>query len=305
MVLVVGEILVDIFLENNKKEVFPGGAPFNVASNLASFNNYVSFYGAVGDDEYGHFLKDVVAKKINNYLIDVLSYKNTTKAIVTLKDGERSFRFERENGSDYVLDISNLKEFDLSSISIFHIGSLMLSFEEGRKFFFESIKYIRENSNALISFDVNYRDDIFVSSSEAKEIYLRALKEVDIIKFSHDELALLSDKNDLLEALKVLLNENQKAFITLGAEGSIYYDKNHFIKVDSFKLNPIDTTGAGDAFYSYILHRIDNGLDFDDVEEVKNSLTRANIVGALATQKKGAIDVVPTHYEIEQFLLKR
>ena len=71
MVLSIGEILVDIFMEGDKKTVFPGGAPFNVAANIAHFNGDVSFYGVVGNDEYGHFLLDFAKKKIPSALIEV------------------------------------------------------------------------------------------------------------------------------------------------------------------------------------------------------------------------------------------
>lgn len=73
----------------------------------------------------------------------------------------------------------------------------MLSHKEGREFFFEAVNYIRDSSKALISFDVNYRDDIFEDEKEAKEIFISSLKCADIIKFSEDELKLLSNKENL------------------------------------------------------------------------------------------------------------
>lgn len=304
MILSIGEILVDIFVDGENKTVFPGGAPFNLASNIAYFNkDAVTFLGSVGDDEYGHFLYDVAFKGIKNPHISFVKDRYTSEAIVTLKDGERSFRFNRDRGADYIFDINSLSKIDLSSINIVHIGSLMLSYPEGRKFFYEAIKYIKDNSKALISFDVNYRDDIFQSEEEAKEIFLKALKSADVIKFTEDELELLSGQKDLLEGLKTLLNDNQVAVITLGKEGSVFYSKDKFIKVASVPMVPKDTTGAGDAFYSYFLYSFDKGFDVEDEKEIRNTLLRANVVGGIATQKKGAIGVVPSLDEIEQFLI--
>ena len=62
MVLSIGEILVDIFKDKSGQTVFPGGAPFNVACNIAHFNGDVGFYGAVGKDQYGTFLKAFASK---------------------------------------------------------------------------------------------------------------------------------------------------------------------------------------------------------------------------------------------------
>lgn len=305
MVLSIGEILVDIFVEGDKKTSFPGGAPFNVASNIANFKDDISFYGAVGNDEYGHFLSSFAKNKMPSALIDVKENRATTQAIVTLDNGERSFRFVRDSGSDYLLDINHLKQFDLSKVSIVHIGSLMLSYEEGRNFYYQACEYIRNHSKCLISFDVNYRGDIFQSEEEAKEIFINAIKCVDIVKFTEEELELLTNQKDVLNGLKTLLNPNQVAVVTLGKDGSIFYSKDKFIKVSSYPLKPVDTTGAGDAFYSYFLYRLDNGLDLHDSDQVIHALKRANITGGLATQKKGAIDIVPTINEIEDFLKSR
>lgn len=303
MVLSIGEILVDIFRDGDNTTVYPGGAPFNLASNIAHFhNNEVSFMGAVGNDEYGHFLKDIATNKIKHLYLSLLDERHTSEAIVTLNEGERSFRFNRSQGADYCLDINQLSLIDFSNIKVVHIGSLMLSFKEGREFFFEAIKYIKNHSDALISFDINYRDDIFDHEIEAKEIFINALKEADIIKFTEDELELLSGEKDLYKGLKTLLKPHQKAVITLGKDGSIYFDESHFIKVATYPMKPVDTTGAGDAFYSYFLYRLDLDLDLNNVEMIKEVLLHANVVGGLATQKKGAIDVVPSIDEIEQFI---
>ena len=302
MVLSIGEILVDIFKDKSGQTVFPGGAPFNVACNIAHFNGGVGFYGAVGNDQYGTFLKEFASKALNSVYIDVLDDRDTTQAVVTLENGERSFKFIRDLGADYILSISNLSKFDLSKTKIVHIGSLMLSYKEGRDFYYSVVKHIRASSKSLISFDVNYRDDIFNSEEEAKNIFISALKEADIIKFTEEELELLTGTKDIRQSLKALLSDTQIAVVTLGKEGSIFYSKDKFIKVPTYPLKPVDTTGAGDAFYSYFLYSLDNGLDISDDDAIKEALKRANIVGGLATQKKGAINVAPNLKEIEEFI---
>ena len=302
MVLSIGEILVDIFIEGEKKTAYPGGAPFNLACNIAHFDGDVSFYGVVANDEYGRFLFEFAKKKLPTAIIEMRSDRETTEAIVTLDNGERTFKFRRDNGSDYLLNINHFKQFDLSKVSIVHIGSLMLSYQEGRDFFYQAVEYIHKNSKCLISFDVNYRDDIFKDENEAKEIFLNAIKYADIVKFTEEELELLSKQKDVLKGLKTLLNEKQIAVVTLGKDGSIFYSKDKYLKVASYPLKPVDTTGAGDAFYSYFLYSLDKGLDINDDEKIINTLKRANITGGLATQKKGAIDIAPNNQEIDQFL---
>ena len=182
----------------------------------------------------------------------------------------------------------------------------MLSEKEGREFFDKLVKEIRNKTKAKISFDINYRDDIFNSEKEAKEIFIKSLKEADILKFSLEEIELLTKEKDLTKGLKSLLNDKQIAVITLGSKGSIYYHNGHIVEVPTFPVKPVDTTGAGDAFYSYFLASLVNNPDFvNDDDAVVYFLTRANVAGGLTTLKKGAIGSAPNEEEIDQFLEKQ
>ena len=304
MLISIGEILVDIFDDGNNKTALPGGAPFNVACNALLYTKEVGFIGAVGNDEYGRLLIDTAkAKPFSFTNIKVLNDYYTSKAIVTLDNGERSFRFDRAGGADYRLDINDIDITSIKDEDIVHIGSLMLSEKCGRDFFYQLIDEIRAYSKAKISFDINYRDDIFSSPESAKKIFIDALKKADILKLSEDEIKLLSNKDDIKEGLDTLLNDNQIAVVTLGANGSMLYKAGEVISVPTYPVKPVDTTGAGDAFYSYFLATLVNHRDFiNNKEEVIKYLTRANVAGGLCTLKKGAINTAPNEKEIEKFL---
>ena len=93
--------------------------------------------------------------------------------------------------------------------------------------------------------------------------------------------------------------------VTLGSKGSIFCHNKKAVHVDTYPVKPVDTTGAGDAFYSYFLSSLINHPDFiNDENQIKYYLTRANVVGGLATLKKGAIGSAPSEKEIENFLNK-
>lgn len=53
------------------------------------------------------------------------------------------------------------------------------------------------------------------------------------------------------------------------------------------KVTPVDTTGAGDAFFGTVLAELD-GKEFTK-ENIENALIKGNKAGAKATQFKGAI----------------
>lgn len=307
MLISIGEILVDIFKDGSHESVYAGGAPFNVAVNSLLYTKDVYFVGCVGKDTHGEFLQNFA----NNYTFVKKGIKThesrcTSKAIVTLDNGERYFKFDRDFGADYAININDIDFSIINSGDIVHIGSLMLSHKEGREFFNQLINKIREIRGVYISFDINYRDDIFESSDAAKKIFVDALKQADILKFSEDELLFLSGKDNIKEALDFLLNEQQIAVITLGSKGSMLYKDRKLTKVNTYPLKSVDTTGAGDAFYSYFLSSLNNDFDFVNEEnKVRNILLRANIVGGIATLKKGAIGVAPSEKQIDLYLINK
>ena len=112
-------------------------------------------------------------------------------------------------------------------------------------------------------------------------------------------MGLFTNNKNFIEGLKTLVNEEQLVFVSLGSSGSYYQYKNESAIVPTFKIKPLDTTGAGDAFYACI-------LTFLDKESNKNNATiieimkHANICGALACSKKGAISALPTSEELEE-----
>lgn len=308
MILCIGEILVDLIgLEKDGQtnySVYAGGAPFNVACGIKNFKGKVGFIGNVGNDIMGKYLLDF-AKIIDfdKLLLSIDNNHNTTLAFVKNdENGERSFSFYRKNSADYFIKKEYLDEIKYADI--IHLGSLMLSNLEGREvadLVIEKCKY----HNKLISFDINFRDDIYPSVEDAISIYKEYASKANIVKYSLEELQLFTTQKDIYQALVSIANPNQLIFLTLGKQGSVCYFNEVMIKAPAIKVKPIDTTGAGDAFFAAVLTKIDS-IGFNnlvkDKEIIKEVLKFANISGALTTTKKGAIDALPSIDEVNKLL---
>ena len=204
-------------------------------------------------------------------------------------EGERSFCFYRKNTADYILPV--IPEEMLDEATIVHVGSLMLSEKEGIKYAKELINSAKEKGK-LISFDVNFRTDIFKNTEHAVSVYKEIIDLADIVKFSEDEVEIFG--NEYINSL------NDKLLcISLGSEGSMYRYNELTNKVSSIKVKPIDTTGAGDAFYAGVLSGIS---ELDKKDWNKECLDKAfkfgNVCGALNTLGKGAIDNLPSKEEV-------
>lgn len=284
MILSIGEILADMIGENNEFKMFCGGDPFNVAVNVKQSGGKVGFVGRVGKDPVGKFLKSYAEQVGFDYLnIQTDEVRNTTLAFVTLTDGERDFAFFRHKTADYNFDV---RDIDVKPFDIIHLGSLMFSENEGVEFAKEVVKKVREN-NKILSLDVNFRLDLYNSLQDAINVYKTFVDEADILKFSDDEILDYTGKTTIEEAVKELYKKDRLLLITLGSKGSMYVYNNVQGIVPTTPIKPIDTTGAGDAFFGCFLANID-GKEFNKTN-IENALTKANIKGGQATQFKGAV----------------
>lgn len=87
--------------------------------------------------------------------------------------------------------------------------------------------------------------------------------------------------------------------ITLGEKGAFFKNKEQEIWTKAFKVKPVDSTAAGDAFIGALALGITEGKPIFDI------LKFANAAGALATTKLGAQPSLPSRREVEELLGKR
>ena len=165
MIICVGEIFADMtgYSCHGHMEFacFAGGAPFNVACCLKKLGAGCGFCGSVGQDAIGNFLVDVAQKQQFDYLyLQREEERNTTLAFVEVDGaGERTFSFYRKNTADAYLPQAEISRI-VRLADIVHIGSLPLSSTHGRVFADELIACTHA-CGKKVSFDVNYRSDIF------------------------------------------------------------------------------------------------------------------------------------------------
>lgn len=299
MILSVGEILVDM-IGTEKNDTFSyerkaGGAPFNVACAAAKFGANSAFVGCVGDDTVGNYLEKFVKEQGLAYsYVKKDDTVNTTLAFVELdKNGERSFCFYRKNTADYRLPEIPKDIFEKSDIV--HIGSLMLSEKQGEEYALVLAERAKK-AGKLVSFDVNFRDDIFRDTQAAVAVYKKLIQVADIVKFSEDEVEIFT--NSYVDSLK-----DKLVCVSLGGKGSEWRYDGKCGQVSSITVKPVDTTGAGDAFYAGVLSQIDGKCKSEWTETLLNQAFRfGNICGALNTLARGAIDGLPQRKEIDKYL---
>jgi sulfofructose kinase len=87
------------------------------------------------------------------------------------------------------------------------------------------------------------------------------LKNVDYLITSRDIPGRLAGENDLRKSLPAVRSRFgcRLAAATLGAEGVLAWDGTQFHYAPAFRVQPVDTTGAGDIFHAGFIYALLQG----------------------------------------------
>ncbi len=312
-IVALGELLID-FTEAGKsssgKKLFeqnPGGAPANLLTVAAHMGYQTEFIGKVGADMHGDFLKKTLEEEGigTRYLIQDESFFTTLAFVEIAENGERHFSFSRKPGADTQLRAEELNQQLLENCKIFHFGALSLTNEPSRTATIEAVKGAKA-AGVLISYDPNYRESLWFDKQTAVSQMKSMIPYADIMKVSDEELVLLTGVEDYNKAVTQLLELGPKLVaVTLGSDGVLLAREYKREKVEGFKVNAIDTTGAGDSFWGGFLSEYlkqEKSLEEFTWEEIKNCAVYGNATAALCVQRRGGIPAIPKKKEVEQFI---
>ena len=165
---------------------------------------------------------------------------------------------------------------------------------------------IAKESGAVISFDPNLRTPLWKTLDEAREQAAYGFSKCDILKISDNEIQWFTGEEDYDAGIRKLRSQYEIPLILLsmGKDGSRAYYKDLRIEAAPFlQENTIETTGAGDTFCGCMLHFIlQYGIDGFTPVILKDMLSYANAAACLVTTRKGALRVMPSISEIENFM---
>ena len=314
-VTALGELLIDFAVNGESEqgnqlfEACPGGAPCNVLAMLNKLGRKTAFIGKVGDDQFGKLLKDTITNtgiEAKGLVMD--KDIHTTLAFVhTFPDGDREFSFYRKPGADMMLKEEEV-DYDLIRQSkVFHFGTLSMTDEPVKTATKRALSVAKE-AGCIVSFDPNLRPPLWKSLDDAKAEIEYGLGKCDILKISDNEVEFLFGTTDYDKGA-ALLKEKYNIpliLITLGKDGSRAYYKGRRVECAPFlQEHTIETTGAGDTFCASILNYVlEHGLEDLSDENLMEMLTFANAGASLITTRKGALRVMPTREEVEEFIAK-
>ncbi|SFJ29633.1 ribokinase [Terrisporobacter glycolicus] len=269
----------------NFKEV-PGGKGANQAVAIAKLGGDVSMIGKVGNDGFGQTL--INALKADNVKTDYIQIENCSSGVAMItvdKNAENSivvapganFRVLRE---DIDKCIDSIKQSDIVVVQL--------------ETPLDTIKYALQESKQLDKYTI-------LNPAPAVKLEEDIIKNVDLLTPNETELEILSgvkieNEEDIIKAGQVMIQKGVKQLIvTLGSKGSLYIDKDNVKFKESYKVDAIDTTAAGDSYTGAL------SVALSQDKDIQEAMDFASKVGALCVMKEGAQTSLPTIQDVLNF----
>jgi 2-dehydro-3-deoxygluconokinase len=230
-----------------------GGDSLNTAIHLARAGHDVAYLTAIGGDS----LSTPLASNWSTEGLDtslVLTHPNRSTglyAITTDSAGERSFIYWRDTSA--ARDMFALPGMELAlakaeraELLCFSLISLAILPDVGRERLLSLAKTVRTRGGK-VAFDGNYRPRLWRSTEEACAARDAAIAVADIGLPTLDDEALLSGECSAAAVADHWTSLGcAETIVKLGAQGCLLPDGTMLPPPQV--LNPIDTSGAGDAF---------------------------------------------------------
>ena len=263
-IVVVGEGMIELSrADGGLWRLGHGGDTLNTAIHLARMDRDVRYVTALGDDPFSAtLLQDWAAEGIDTSLI----LRDPTRmpglyAITTDEAGERSFSYWRgQSAARRTLSLPGsaaaMVEAEQADLLLYSLITLAILDEPSREHLFDLAQRVRARGGR-VAFDGNYRPRLFGTQDEARELCRRAIGGCDIGLPTLEDEAMLVDAKSAEEVRDRWQGLGAGAVVVkLGADGCLVTGVG--IVPPPERLNPRDTSGAGDAFNAgYLGARLD------------------------------------------------
>ncbi|WP_405144487.1 ribokinase [Paenibacillus sp. FSL H7-0942] len=256
----------------------PGGKGANQAVAAARLGAEVAMIGRVGDDAFG---KDIV----ENFRANAVNTQNV-KPVTHLESGTAHIILAEGDNSIVVVEAAN-REVTPAYVD-------------------EAAEVIRDADIVLIQQEIPEETVVHVSTlcaelgtplllnpAPARTLPQEVIDNAAYITPNEHEAEILFQGMSPVQALRQYPN---KLFITEGSKGVRYFDGTDEILVPTYKVEAVDTTGAGDTFNAAFAVALAEG------KALQESIRFANRAASLSVTKFGAQGGMPTRDEVEESL---
>lgn len=265
------------FINSKNCEYHCGGSAPNTIILLAQLGIAAALSGKIGSDDFGSRYE----KQLNKH--SVVSYLtreegNTGSSIILVSpDSERTMNTSLENNQKYCE--ADIQEDAIREADYLYFTGYMWDTDNQKKALLKAIS-IAEEAGTKIIFDAA---DPFAIRRSRGEFCRLIEKHFDIALANAEEARLMFDNPDLEYCSDRLADICDIAVVKNGAEGSVVKNGGRSFSIPVYKVNAVDTTGAGDIYAAGFIYGLCTGKSLEQSGHIASKLA-AGIVGQIGAQ---------------------
>ena len=277
-------------LEADRRDIFMGGKGLNQTIAAARSGIEVAHAGVLGED--GRFLYDFMKSAgINVDCLTIDSSRPSGHTVIQVTpDAENAILYFA--GTNHALThelirgaLEHMREGDFVLLQN-EVNDVAFSLTEAKRKGLITVFNPAPFSPLVLSYPLDKIDALIVNETEA-----------------HGILGTESDDaNTLLDGLRSRL-PHALIFLTLGAKGMscAIPGINRKMHCNAYKVDAVDTTGAGDTFVGYAMRAIMSYFERGYDSTFETLINEAMLAAAISVTRAGAVPSIPTLDELKAF----
>ncbi len=270
----------------------PGGKGANAAAAIARLGAHSVMIGKVGSDEFARMeLDGLKGAGVDISAVGIESSTQTGTAIILVNDQHENTILVIMGANDAV-DPAYVVRALLPRAD--HLDAIILDFEIPEAAVRQVAQFGREHAIPVI-----------VDAGPPRPYRPEAWRDCKVLSPNEHEAAAMVgysvDTDQAAErAARQLLNEGPPiVLLKRGKAGALLMTADDTFFAPAFRVDTVDTTGAGDAFTAMFT------LIMLEGKPLREAVRWGSAAGALATTKPGTMPALPTRAEVEAFLARQ
>ncbi|MEW6073901.1 MAG: ribokinase [Planctomycetota bacterium] len=267
-------------------ETYPGGKGANQAVAASRMGAQVTLVGCLGGDDEGSRMRGVLAADgLDIHHVRTCPEARTGVAVITVVPGGEN-TIVVAPGANAALSPADV---DAAAGAIQAANMLLLQGE-----------ITSEANQSAIEVARRAEVPVLLNAGPAENVSPDLLAGVGLLVVNRGEAATLLGLTEEVPATGLARRlaglGPESVVVTLGEEGALYFDGTDLVTMEAFPVDPVDATGAGDAFVGALaVLRVEGA-------RVRDALRAACAAGALATRIVGANPSLPPREQVEKLL---
>jgi ribokinase len=268
----------------------PGGKGSNQAVQVARLRGDVEFIGVIGQDDFGQVATRLFDEEgVGRRYLETTPDRNTGVGFIIL-DPAGDNRILLDPGSN---DLFSAEHVQRANPAISEAAVVMAQLE-----------IPTDTAAAGLAAGKEAGATTILNPAPVRPVPQEVFASIDILTPNQSEARVLLDlspddpRDDGEISDRLLELGVQTVVLTRGAEGALIIDQSGTRYVPAFQVEPVDTTGAGDAFNGALAAALAAGSPLDV------AVRRGAAAGALACTRLGVIPALPDSEQLDDFLAR-